>query len=197
MSVSIPPSANLIRLMNGTIECNSTYGEGTEFIVRIPQAVTDASPIGNIDPKNVTDQTESADETLADLSGVSVLVVDDSIMNIKVASGLLGVLGADVTTCRSGSEMLVLITRKKFDIILLDHMMPVMDGIETLEKSRSAEGNLNADTPYIALTANAIAGAREMYLEKGFSDYLSKPMKIEELSAVISSNLKYHSSKTL
>ncbi len=182
-------SANLIKLMGGTIDCSSTYGKGTEFIVRIPQTVTDAAPIGQIDFARISDPAGSSDEKLSDLGGINVLVVDDSIMNIKVASGLLGVLKADVTTCKSGAEMLELITQKKFDIILLDHMMPIMDGIETLERSRELENNLNADTPYIALTANAIAGAREMYLEKGFSDYLSKPMKIEELSAVISSNL--------
>lgn len=182
-------SANLIRLMGGTIDCSSTYGEGTEFIVRIPQTVTDSAPIGNINSQKISDQSGSSDEALSDLSGVSVLVVDDSTMNIKVASGLLGILKADVTACKSGAEMLDIIRQKKFDIILLDHMMPVMDGIETLERSRFVENNLNTDTPYIALTANAIAGAREMYLEKGFTDYLSKPMKIEELSAVISSHL--------
>ena len=81
--------------------------------------------------------------------------------------------------CKSGAEMLHLIARKHFDIILLDHMMPEMDGIEALERSKTVEGNLNADTPYIALTANAVAGAKEMYLEKGFADYLSKPMTLE------------------
>ena len=189
-------SANLIRLMGGMIDCSSTYGEGTEFIVRIPQTVTDSAPIGNINSQKISDQSGSSDEALSDLSGVSVLVVDDSTMNIKVASGLLGILKADVTACKSGAEMLDLIRQKKFDIILLDHMMPVMDGIETLERSHFVENNLNTDTPYIALTANAIAGAREMYLEKGFTDYLSKPMKIEELSDVISSNLKAHLSST-
>ena len=69
-------------------------------------------------------------------------------------------------------------------------MMPDMDGIETLKRSKSVEGNLNADTPYIALTANAIAGARQMYLDSGFTDYLTKPMKIEELSNAINVNLE-------
>ncbi len=182
-------AANLIRLMGGTIECESTYGVGTEFIVRIPQTVTDPAPIGDIGSASSPAAAKTSDENLADLAGINVLVVDDSIMNIKVASGLLGVLKATVVTCKSGAEMLDLITKEKYDIILLDHMMPGMDGIETLEKSRGTEGNLNSGTPYIALTANAIAGAREMYLENGFSDYLSKPMKIEELSAVISANL--------
>ena len=86
--------------------------------------------------------------------------------------------------------MLDLIQKEKYDIILLDHMMPEPDGIETLKRAKELAGNLNNDTPYIALTANAIAGAKEMYIENGFSDYLSKPMKIEELSGVIIANLK-------
>ena len=178
-------AANLIRLMDGTIQCESTYGEGTEFIVRIPQIVTDATPIGDITAASSTSTSRPSDEELADLSGVRVLVVDDSIMNLKVAGGLLKILKADVITCKSGAEMLDLITKEKYDVILLDHMMPGMDGIETLERARTVTDNKNTDTPYIALTANAIAGARQMYLENGFTDYLSKPMKIEELSAVI------------
>ncbi len=176
-------TANLVRLMGGEIDCMSTYGEGTEFSVHIPQAVTDSSPIGSI--SSYSNTAADSGEELSDLSGISVLVVDDSKMNLKVAKGLLGVLKADVTICASGAEMLDLITEKKYDVILLDHMMPNMDGIETLEKSRTLEGNLNEDTAYIALTANAIAGAREMYLSHGFADYLSKPMKLEVLSAAI------------
>ena len=182
-------SSSLVRLMNGTIECNSSYGMGSEFVVKIPQELSDKTPIGDIDLANDKQEDQTADEGLDDLTGVNVLVVDDSIMNLKVASGLLRVLKADTTTCKSGAQMLELITQKKFDVILLDHMMPVMDGIEALERAASVEGNLNTDTPYIALTANAIAGAKEMYIEKGFSDYLSKPMKIEELSKAIRSNV--------
>ena len=85
--------------------------------------------------------------------------------------------------------MLELITEKRFDAVLLDHMMPEMDGIETLKRTKTTDGNLNPDTPYIALTANAIAGAREIYINEGFADYLSKPMKLKDLSEVIRKNL--------
>ena len=182
-------ASNLIKLMDGTIVCDSIYGTGTEFTVRIPQTVTDPTPIGDINSDRSSRSSKDVHEDLTDLTGVNVLVVDDSKMNLKVAGGLLGVLKANVTLCGSGAEMLDLLTQNKFDIILLDHMMPGMDGIEALQKARSLEGNINAGTPYIALTANAIAGAREMYLENGFSDYLSKPMKIEELSSAIRANL--------
>nr|MCR5094291.1 response regulator [Lachnospiraceae bacterium] len=182
-------AANLIRLMGGTIECESTYGVGSEFIVRIPQTVSDGSPIGNIEEKPAQAAAAAAEDEPADLEGISALIVDDNDLNLKVASGLLRVLKVTLTTCGSGEEMLDLITKKKFDIILLDHMMPEMDGIEALEKSKTVEGNLNTDTPYIALTANAIAGAKEMYMEKGFSDYLSKPMTLDELAGVIRANV--------
>ena len=183
-------AANLVRLMNGTIDCKSVYGEGTEFIVKIPQIVTDQKPIGDILSKKAAVGEAETKEELADLTGVKVLVVDDNKMNLKVTKGLLGILKADTTVCGNGGEMLELITKEKFDVILLDHMMPEMDGIETLERAKTLDGNLNGDTSYIALTANAIAGAKEMYLECGFSDYLSKPMKVEELSAVIKANLR-------
>ena len=183
-------SANLIKLMGGTIDCISTYGKGSDFIVRIPQDVADSTPIGDIEKNNTVTDAGSDEDILDDLNGVKVLVVDDSIMNLKVAGGLLKILHADVVTCKSGLEMLDLIQKEKYDIILLDHMMPEPDGIETLKRAKELAGNLNNDTPYIALTANAIAGAKEMYIENGFSDYLSKPMKIEELSCVIKVNLK-------
>ena len=188
-------TANLIKLMDGTIECDSTYGKGSEFRVSIPQTVMDPAPMGDIEKADPPVSETSAKDAPERLDGINILVVDDSIMNLKVASGLLGVLKANVTTCKSGARMLELITGSKYDIILLDHMMPGLDGIEALERAKTLEGNLNTDTPYIALTANAIAGAREMYLEKGFSDYLSKPMKLEELSKVIRSNLASPSSR--
>jgi signal transduction histidine kinase len=181
-------TANLVALMGGTIDCKSKYGEGSEFIVKIPQEISDRTPIGDASRYDAAAEVSSREDDLADLTGVRVLVVDDTLMNLKVASGLLNVLHAEVTTCSSGEEMLELIVQQKFDLILLDHMMPEMDGIEALRKAGETEGNQNTDTPYIAMTANAIAGAKEMYLENGFADYLSKPMKIQELSEVIRKN---------
>ncbi len=184
-------ASNLVRLMGGTIECSSVYGSGSEFSVIIPQTVTDRTPIGDI-TKRQPAKAGGAEEA-GSLSGVRVLVVDDSKMNLKVAGGLLKVLGAEVTLCTSGAEMIEEIKDSIYDVILLDHMMPEMDGIEALKKTRDLAGNLNPSTPYIALTANAVVGAREMYIENGFSDYLSKPMKIEELAKVIRANLKNRS----
>ncbi len=175
-------SSKLISLMGGTIECKSTYGKGSEFTVRIPQKIINADPIGDISkfkPGESKPEEKKRDTFLC--PDAEILVVDDNDMNLKVAAGLLRVVKAKVTTCKSAAEMFVVLRDKKFDIILLDHMMPVMDGIEAFEELRKLKDNINNNTPVIALTANAIVGAREMYLEKGFSDYLSKPMKINEL----------------
>ena len=179
-------SSRLISLMGGTIECRSTYGKGSEFIVRIPQKIINADPIGNISKyRQGESKPEDNKREKFICPGAEILVVDDNDMNIKVAAGLLRVVKAQVTTCKSAADMFVVTKDKKFDIILLDHMMPIMDGIEALEELRKLKDNINNNTPVIALTANAIVGAREMYLEKGFSDYLSKPMRINELLDVI------------
>ncbi|MCR5502708.1 MAG: response regulator [Lachnospiraceae bacterium] len=183
-------SANLIKLMEGTIECESVYGKGTEFIVRIPQMITDPTPIGNMSSYRPLKGKESKENSSSgDLGGIRVLVVDDNDMNLKVANGMLALLKAKPTMARSGQEMLDLLTKEEFDVVLLDHMMPGMDGIEAYEKSLTLEGNLNPDIPYIALTANAIAGAKDIYLEHGFTDYLSKPMKVVDLETIIRAHI--------
>ena len=97
-------------------------------------------------------------------------------MNLVVAEGLLKNNKIQTVKCFSGMQMLERIKEETYDLILLDHMMPEMDGIEALEKMREDKTHRNQDTPVIALTANAISGMREMYLEKGFTDYLSKPI---------------------
>ena len=107
-----------------------------------------------------------------------ILVVDDTVMNLTVVKGLLKQTRIQITTAESGYECLELVQREKFDIIFLDHRMPSMDGLETLQKMRELDNNLNDETPVIALTANAISGAREQYLAATFRDYLSKPIDL-------------------
>ena len=179
-------TSNLVSLMGGTIECNSSYGMGTEFIVTIPQIITDHAPIGNLDDYSLSNFAED-EASACDFvcPAAKILIVDDNDMNLRVASGLIETTKAVVTTCMSGFEMLDLITKEKYDIILLDHMMPDMDGIETLAAAQKIAINLNKDTPVIALTANAIVGAKEMYLQNGFTDYLSKPMDVAHLNQML------------
>ncbi len=179
-------TSNLVSLMNGTIECNSAYEIGTEFIVTIPQSIVDTAPIGNLENYRLTSFSNDNEE-LGEFvcPSAKILIVDDNEMNLKVAAGLIETTKAIVTTSRSGNGMLNLVTKEKYDIILLDHMMPDMDGIETLAAFKKLEDNLNLDTPVIALTANAIVGAKEMYLKNGFTDYLSKPMDVRHLTTML------------
>lgn len=168
----------LTEQMGGKISVESIYGEGSCFTVVIPQQVRDARAIGDFREtyhKYLAEETKEKESFTA--PGAKVLVVDDNTMNLLVAEKLLARTKVQVTACQSGKECLEWMRREYFDVILLDHMMPEMDGVETLAKSRELTDNLCADTPVIALTANAIAGAREEYIRAGFHDYLSKPIE--------------------
>jgi len=120
-----------------------------------------------------------------------LLVVDDIATNLKVAEGLLSPYKAKVDTCLSGAEAIELVKQNKYDLIFMDHMMPEMDGIETtaaireLEKGSEESGKGGKQIPIIALTANAVVGMREMFLEKGFNDFLSKPIDVSKLDEIL------------
>lgn len=120
---------------------------------------------------------------------VKILVVDDNIMNLKVMEGILGKYKISVVTANSGKAALQVIEEKDFDLVLMDHMMPEMDGIETLHRIRNMVGNYYRSVPIIALTANTIAGAREMFLEEGFDDFMEKPVENSVLERVLQRNL--------
>jgi signal transduction histidine kinase/CheY-like chemotaxis protein len=114
-----------------------------------------------------------------------ILVVDDNRTNLVVAKGLLSPYRMDITLCSSGREAVALAQQNHYDIIFMDHMMPGMDGVEAAAAIRSLEGDWFRDVPIIALTANAVAGMREEYLSKGFSDFVSKPIEIPKLEEVM------------
>jgi CheY-like chemotaxis protein len=117
--------------------------------------------------------------------GASILVVDDFHSNLIVAEGLLAPYKADVFTCLNGREAVELALERSFDLVLMDHMMPEMDGLEATKVIREAEGGRLRDLPIIALTANAVYGMKEMFLENGFNDYLSKPIDPAKLDAAL------------
>lgn len=168
----------LVGCMSGKINVNSTYGKGSVFTVYLPQKVIDANGIGDLEVReNVHANHMHADEII--VPDANILVVDDHDMNLFVMKKLLKYVKAKVTTCESGEECLKLMSTYKFDIVFLDHMMPQMDGIETLK--RINEMKLKQETKVIALTANAVLGAKEMYLGNGFDDYLCKPVEMELL----------------
>ncbi|MDR2072663.1 MAG: response regulator [Spirochaetaceae bacterium] len=117
--------------------------------------------------------------------GFKVLVVDDLAINLKITQGLLAPYRMQITLCGNGREALELVRNSDFDLILMDHMMPGMDGVETTKKIRSMEGRKYKDVPIVAMTANAVAGIREQFLRMGFSDYYTKPLEIHRINALM------------
>lgn len=171
-------------LMNGSIEVDSIYGKGSEFTVRIPQKVVSQTELGdfaNYVHISRADESKTVVSYKFECPKGHILVVDDVDMNLKVIKGLLKETKLAVDTATSGKECLEKVQLTNYDIILLDHMMPTMDGIETLVEMRKMNNSFNINTPVIMLTANAVQGAKEEYLEAGFTDYLSKPVTEEYL----------------
>ncbi len=164
----------LVEMMNGKIVVNSVYNEGSEFKVAIDQRTS---------LTKIEEEKEETDDGDIDLTNKRILVVDDNKLNLKVIQKLLVKYNPTITTAESGIECLNLITNgNKYDLILLDDMMPKMRGTETLIRLKKIEG---FNIPTIALTANAINGMKEQYLKDGFDDYLSKPIEKLELLHIL------------
>ena len=178
---------SFVQMMDGSIDISSVYGEGSEFTVHIKQRVIDRTKIGRFDDIKV-----STDEKKYRVSfkapSARILVVDDVKMNLMVMKGLIKQTEIKIDTAMSGNECLQKVKDNVYDIIFLDHMMPEMDGIETMKCMMEDNTHCNQNTPVIMLTANAILEMREQYLDSGFADYLSKPVPCEELEAML---LKY------
>ena len=168
-----------IESMGGKIWFESQYRVGSTFYIEVEQKIVDATPLGSA----VTTSTEASDEKL-DCSQFKALIVDDNLLNIKVAKRLLENYKFQIESVTSGKECIDKIKEEqKYDIIFMDHMMPEMDGIETLHVLKKLDGYVLP--PIVALTANAIAGMKEMYLKEGFDDYLAKPINTHELDRVV------------
>ena len=181
--------SKLLQNMGGDIKVSSEYGKGTVFTVHLTQGISDAEPIGDFEVKYEADNDKKYTERFV-APDVKVLVVDDHEMNLVVIKNLLKGTKMQITTCSSGEECIEHIIKNTFDIVLLDHMMPGMSGIETLEAI--IEKDLKRDTVFIALTANAIVGVKEMYLSKGFDDYLSKPIDTRKMEKMLQSYIPEH-----
>ncbi|MFP3042872.1 ATP-binding protein [Treponema primitia] len=179
-------SRSLCRLMGGDITVSSVYGKGSVFTAAIPQKIVDAAPMAEIDQPGKSLVRFTAPTA-------KILIVDDIVTNLNVAQGLLAPYQMDITTCTSGEEAVKLVTEKDYDLILMDHMMPGIDGVEATTLIRAWEDKQQMSMserytkhiPIIALTANAISGMKEMFLEKGLDDYLSKPIEIAKLDGIM------------
>ena len=177
---------NLLLMMQGDIKVQSVYGEGSTFSVRIPQGVVSEEAIGDFH-RRYEDGLKSlkAYHESFRAPDAHVLVVDDTELNLVVIEGLLKTTEVRLDTASGGEEALVLCKKTAYDLILLDQRMPRMNGTETLRHIRAQEDGHNRETPVICLTADAVQGARERYLEEGFSGYLSKPVEGHALEAVL------------
>lgn len=168
---------SLLKLMDGEMKVESEYGQGSEFTVTIPQRIVCDEPVGNFEAiRKRREQNLAQKQQTFEAPEASVLVVDDNSMNLTVFKSLLKRTKMRITTADSGSRCLELVQKERYHIIFMDHMMPEMDGIETLHEIRKLSDSPNIDTPVIVLTANALSGAREGYLKEGFADFLTKPI---------------------
>lgn len=170
----------LLDMMESTLDLKSEYGEGSEFSFELKQEIVNDEPIGDFTDRLRRHEEHDITKKNLLIHDARVLVVDDNEMNLKVARNLMKRNGIVPDEAASGMEAIEKMTENTYDIVFLDHMMPKMDGVETLKKLK--ESNLVPEgCVVIALTANAISGAREKYLEAGFDDYISKPIEVEVL----------------
>lgn len=175
----------LVELMGGKVVVHTVYGEGSKFTIILDQPIEKESSLHKDTGPNLTH---------LDLSGYRILVVDDNTLNLKVASQLLKRYSALVECVDSGYHCLEkIMSGEKYDIILLDDMMPKMSGVETLKKLKDVQG---FSIPVVALTANAITGMREKYIGDGFDDYLAKPIEKDEMVRVFATLLHLKDSQT-
>lgn len=183
---------NILYIMSGTISMNSVYGEGTSITVEIPQKISqgDNITIGEYEEHMMnasvnapeSDKSEEPEhEEPSVWPDARILVVDDTPVNLVVAKGMLKNSEAEIETCESGEEALDMMKKNHYDVVFLDHMMPGMNGIETLKHAK----NIADGTKFIALTANAGGNARAEYISYGFDDYLPKPFKSTEMMRIL------------
>lgn len=174
----------LVEMMGGKIVVQSIYGKGSIFTISLDQRMLTNEELTKVMKEK---ETEEKTDEIIDASGKNILIVDDNMLNLKVAERLLKAYKCNITLVSSGSECLDKVSNNKYDLILLDDMMPRMSGTETLQKLKEIE---TFNTPVVALTANAITGMKEEYINRGFNDYLSKPIIKEDLNRVMKKYLK-------
>ncbi|MCI8371534.1 MAG: response regulator [Lachnospiraceae bacterium] len=187
LGLGLTIARNIVAAMGGEVDVESEYGKGSAFSFTIPQHVRNKTLVGDFNEwYNSLVVLESGREARSLYAPeAQILVVDDTNVNLEVVKALLKRTKMQVDVAHSGAECLEKVTRKKYHIILMDHMMPEMDGIETLHMLKTMENNRSLEAVVIALTANAVAGARETYLASGFDDYLKKPVKSVSLEQML------------
>lgn len=175
----------LLDLMGSSLQVESVYGKGSDFFFTLEQKIINAEPIGNLEERIRRQAKEYAYHSMLTAPNARLLVVDDNGMNRRVFKNLLKASKVQIDEADSGMQCLALARKNQYDLIFLDHMMPDMDGIETLHRLKAETDSPCRCVPVIALTANAVAGAKEMYLNEGFHSFLSKPINPEKLEKLL------------
>lgn len=175
----------LVEMMNGRVLVKSVYGSGSVFEVHVPQPVIGDAVIGNFMERHKEFISFNSGVKKFKAKNARLLVVDDVSMNLKVVCGLLKETEIKVDTATNGEDALALVEENHYDLILLDHMMPVMDGIETLQCMKDIKSFDIKKTPVVMLTANAVVGAKDAYIQAGFTDYITKPIREEVLLTTV------------
>ena len=180
--LGLPITRKILSLMGSELEVESVYGAGSKFAFTLRQSVADWTEIGAFDPKAASSRQRRAREhTPFTAPEARILIVDDTVMNLQVLSGLLKRTKMQIETALSGAACVALLAKEDFDLIFMDYRMPEMDGIETLNRLKELYPEKLARTPVICLTASAMSGMREFMIGAGFIDYLSKPVIISEM----------------
>lgn len=170
---------SFLLLMNSNLCVESKYGEGSEFYFTL------TLPISTKNLPGGTEKVAKDEEQTFKAEDMEVLIVDDTLVNLRVARALLRKNKVNVDTADSGAKAIEMAKEKKYDVIFLDRMMPEMDGLETLKNMKAIENFINADTPVVALTADAVGNAKEAYISNGFDDYIAKPIVPAELERIL------------
>ena len=179
----------LLGLMDSHLEVDSVYGQGSKFWFDLRQRITNEAPIGNFKERiqQHNDNYHYAESFVA--PEAQVLVVDDNSMNRKVFLSLLKSTQIQIDEAESGQAAINLASERHYDMIFMDHMMPEMDGVEAMHRIKAMTDGPCADTPIFVLTANAVAGAKEEYLQMGFDGFISKPVVSDRLEEAIRDTL--------
>ncbi|MCI8523524.1 MAG: response regulator [Lachnospiraceae bacterium] len=178
-------SSQLLKLMGADLKVESIYEKGSSFSFDLRQRIMDEEPIGSFQERAQKAAREHVYRASFTAPEGEILLVDDNRVNRKVFCGLLKQTKVKIKDVGSGKECLEEVVKKHYDMIFLDHMMPEMDGMETMNRMKKMPDNQCADTPVVMLTANAIVGAREHYLTAGFDDFLAKPIVQEKLEKIM------------
>ena len=175
----------LLSLLGSRLQVESVYGKGSKFYFALEQKIVDHTPLGDFESKVQKMAQDFSYESGFCAPDAKILVVDDNAVNRKVLRNLLKETQMQVTEADGGEACLRLVQENHYDLIFLDHMMPGMDGVETLHHIKELSEFPCQDTPIVVLTANAVSGAKEFYLTEGFDDFLSKPIVPDKLESMI------------